>query len=274
VSDGSESDLSDEPGFRRLQLEVSARALREVIVREQDTTRQLAAAQRQLEAFVDDFRKLLGIERERRRELESAYGDTLLRLARAAEFRDDETAAHCDRLRHYTEALCEALAIPADEARRIAVAAPLHDLGKIGIPDAVLRKAGPLDDEEWRLMRRHPAIGASLLRGSSSELIETARLVALTHHENFDGSGYPQRLAGSAIPICGRVVKLADSYDALRSRRPYKPAFSHEATLRCILEGDGRTSPDHFDPVVLKAFRKVSDRFARIVERFGDDDGA
>jgi len=271
VSGGSESDLSDEPDFRRLQLEVSARALREVIVREQDTSRQLAAAQRQLEAFVDDFRKLLSLERERRRELESAYGDTLLRLARAAEFRDDETAAHCDRLRHYTEALCEALAIPTDEARRIAVAAPLHDLGKIGIPDAVLRKAGPLDDEEWRLMRRHPAIGASLLRGSNSELIETARLVALTHHENFDGSGYPQRLAGGAIPICGRIVKLADTYDALRSRRPYKPAFTHEAALRCILEGDGRTSPDHFDPVVLKAFRSIADRFARIVERFGDD---
>ena len=196
MSDDAERELPGEPGFRRLQLEVSARALREVITREQDGARQLAAAQRQLEVFVDDFRKLLELERERRRQLESAYGDTLLRLARAAEFRDDETAAHCDRLRHYTEALCEALAIPADEAERIAIAAPLHDLGKIGVPDAVLRKAGPLDDEEWRQMRRHPAIGASLLRGSNSELIETARLVALTHHENFDGSGYPQALAG------------------------------------------------------------------------------
>lgn len=271
MSDDAERELPGEPGFRRLQLEVSARALREVITREQDGARQLAAAQRQLEVFVDDFRKLLELERQRRRQLESAYGDTLLRLARAAEFRDDETAAHCDRLRHYTEALCEALAIPADEAERIAIAAPLHDLGKIGVPDAVLRKAGPLDDEEWRQMRRHPAIGASLLRGSNSELIETARLVALTHHENFDGSGYPQALVGEAIPICGRIVKLADTYDALRSRRPYKPAFSHDAALRCILEGDGRTSPDHFDPLVLKALRSLGDRFARIVERFGDD---
>lgn len=272
MSDDSDSDLLlDEPTFWRLQLDVSARALREVITREQDGARQLAAAQRQLEVFVDDFRKVLGLERQRRRELESAYGDTLLRLARAAEFRDDETSAHCDRLRYYTEALCEALAVPADEAERVSIVAPLHDLGKIGVPDAVLRKTGPLDDEEWRLMRRHPAIGASLLRGSSSELIETARLVALTHHENFDGSGYPQGLSGEAIPIFGRIVKLADTYDALRTRRPYKPPLGHDSALRCIFEGDGRTSPDHFDPVVLKAFRSLGDRFARIIERFGSD---
>jgi putative two-component system response regulator len=268
----SEDDDVRYPGERaaRLQLDVSARALREVITREHDGARQLAAAQRQLEAFADDFRKLLELERERRLQLESAYGDTLLRLARAAAFRDDETAAHCDRLRHYTAVLCDALGFPHDESDRIAAAAPLHDLGKIGIPDAILMKPGPLDETEWRAMRRHPAIGASLLRGSTSELIEAARLIALTHHENCDGSGYPQGLSGEAIPIAGRIVKLADTYDALRSRRPYKRAFDHDEACRCLLEGDGRTMPRHFDPVVLEGFRTVAEKFAKIVERFGD----
>jgi putative two-component system response regulator len=270
VSDENEDTF---PGERavRLQLDVSARALREVITREQDGARQLLAAQRQLEAFADDFRKLLELERDRRLQLETAYGDTLLRLARAAAFRDDETAAHCDRLRHYTAVLCGSLGMPRDEGERIAAAAPLHDLGKIGIPDAILMKPGPLDEAEWREMRRHPAIGASLLRGSSSELIETARWIALAHHENYDGSGYPQGLAGDTIPIGGRIVKLADTYDALRSQRPYKRALDHDEATRCLLEGDGRTLPRHFDPVVLETFRRVAERFARIVERFGDD---
>ena len=272
MSGAEESGLSDEQIQTRRQLEIYARDLREVITRERSASRQLAAAQRQLEVFLDDVRKLLAQERERRLQLEASYADTLLRLARASAFRDNETATHCDRLRHYTAALCERLGLPAEEGERIAAAAPLHDLGKIGVPDSVLLKAGPLDPEEWRLMRRHPAIGASLLRGSSSELIETARVVALTHHECWDGSGYPQELAGNAIPLAGRVVKLADTYDALRARRPYKPAMSHDEASRTMLEGDGRTSPAHFDPVVLDAFRSIADRFAEILERFGDDE--
>jgi putative two-component system response regulator len=271
LSDGEDSAAPDEQLQTRRQLEIYARDLREVITRERSASRQLAAAQGQLEVFLDDVRKLLVQERERRMQLEVSYSDTLLRLARAAAFRDNETAAHCDRLQHYTVALCERLGLPAEETERIAAAAPLHDLGKIGVPDAVLLKAGPLDEDEWRQMRRHPAIGASLLRGSSSERIETARLVALTHHECWDGSGYPQGLAGDAIPLAGRIVKLADTYDALRARRPYKPAMSHDEASRCMLEGDGRTAPEHFDPTLLAAFRAIAERFARILERFGDD---
>jgi putative two-component system response regulator len=255
----------------RRQLELYARDLRDTVTRERDATRQLGAARRQLEVFLDDVHKLIGQERERRRQLELAYADTLIRLARASAFRDDETASHCERLRHYTEALCGALGLPADETQRIAMAAPMHDLGKIGIPDSVLLKAGPLDEAEWKIMQTHPGIGASLLRGSSSELIETARVVSLTHHECFDGSGYPQRLRGDAIPLGGRIVKLADTYDALRARRPYKPPFDHDDACRRILEGDERIAPRQFDPELLRVFRTVAERFAAIVERFGDE---
>jgi putative two-component system response regulator len=256
----------------RLQLESYARDLRDAIVRERDANRQLEEARRQLDVFVSDVRKLMDQERERRRQLEEAYRETLLRLARAAAFRDDETAAHCDRLRHYTLVLCERLGLPEDETERISAAAPMHDLGKIGVPDEILNKKGPLTPEEWRIMKTHPGIGASLLRGSNSDLIETARQVALSHHECFDGSGYPQGLTGEAIPLSGRIVKLADTYDALRSRRSYKPALDHDDTCKRILEGDGRTLPSHFDPNVLEAFRATAEEFADIVNRVGDDD--
>jgi putative two-component system response regulator len=269
------ADARGTPGdlvHARLQLEAYARDLRDAIVRERDANRQLLEARRQLDVFLGDVRKLMDQERDRRLQLECAYRETLTRLARASAFRDDETAAHCDRLRHYTAVLCRELRLPDDEAERIAAAAPMHDLGKIGIPDEILNKKGSLDPEEWKIMRAHPGIGASLLRGSNSELIETARQIALTHHECYDGTGYPQGLAGEAIPFSGRIVKLADSYDALRSKRSYKPSFDHDDTCKRILEGDGRTLPRHFDPHVLEAFRATADRFAEIVERTGADD--
>lgn len=256
----------------RLQLDIYVREMREAILRERSATDQLDAARRQLEVFADDIRKLFEQERERRRQLESAYRETLLRLARAAAYRDEETATHCDRLGHYSRYLCQALRVPADESEHIAIAAPLHDLGKIGVPDSVLLKRGPLHEPEWRVMRTHPGIGASLLRGSQSELIETARLVALTHHECWDGSGYPEGLTGTDIPHCGRIVKMVDVYDALRTRRPYKTALPHDEACRRILEGDDRIRPSHFDPDVLQAFRSVAEQLAAVYARFGDDD--
>ena len=146
----------------------------------------------------------------------------------------------------------------------------MHDIGKIGVPDAILRKPEPLDEAEWKIVKTHPAIGASLLQGSVSPLLEVARQIALTHHENWDGSGYPRGLQGEDIPLAGRIVMLVDQYDALRSPRPYKLAFSHAKSYDIILHGDGRTRPEHFDPRLLDAFHSMHHELETIYDRLSD----
>lgn len=252
------------------QLEQYARDLQTTVRREKDARRQLDSIVAQLEAYSGDLRKAVAAERERNEELEEAYVDTLQRLTRASAMRDDETQAHADRLGQYSRVVSEHLGLPERETELVARTAPMHDLGKVGIPDSILLKPDRLDAEEWAVMKRHVGIGASLLRGSRSELIETAHLVALTHHEAWDGSGYPQGLRGEAIPIAGRIVKFVDVYDALRSRRPYKAPMSHADTCRLFKEGDGRTEPGHFDPQILRLLDDVEGALAEIFERTQD----
>jgi len=245
--------------------------LQQSIGRERDAQRQLARIVEQLESYSVDLRKAVAAERERARQLEESYLDTILRLGRASSFRDDETQAHAARLGMYARVLADASGLGPRDCRIIEIVAPMHDIGKIGIPDAILHKPGPLTSDEWKVMRRHPAIGASLLRGSHSDLLEAARLVALTHHEAWDGSGYPQGLRGDEIPIVGRIVKLVDVYDALRSPRPYKKPIPHEDTCRILREGDGRTLPCHFDPRLLQLLAELHESLAEIYEHNQDE---
>lgn len=263
-------ELRRELEAARSQLAVYARDLRSLLEREREKAVRLAAAHEQMRSYARDLRTALEAERGRSRELEQAHIDTLMRLTRAAQYRDEETGGHIQRIAHYARTMALHMGCSEEEAEQIFVAAPMHDIGKIGVPDAVLHKNGPLTDDEWREMRRHPGIGASLLRGSRSPLIETARLIALTHHERWDGGGYPQGLKGDQTPLSGRLVMFVDQYDALRSQRCYKPAFDHERTHAILTQGDGRTRPEHFDPAILEAFHQIHEELAAIHERIRD----
>jgi len=192
-----------------------------------------------------------------RRSLETVGEDRLLRLARAAEERDGETAGHLRRIGIVSGLIAEALGCPEDYCILLVKAAPMHDIGKIGIHESILRKPGPLTADEWRLMREHPRIGAGILAGSAagSPLLTLAAEIAMTHHERFNGSGYPAGLADEAIPLSGRIVALADFFDSLAIDRCYRKARPDEEVLAMIRERSG----EQFDPRIVGAFMSIVD---------------
>ncbi|MBV9468523.1 MAG: PAS domain-containing protein, partial [Abitibacteriaceae bacterium] len=191
--------------------------------------------------------------RERTAELAESQIEILSRLARAGEFRDDMTGQHTQRVAHTSALLAQALGHTAEEVEMIRQAAPLHDVGKIGIPDHILLKPAKLTEEEYAAMQRHAAMGAALLANGRSEVVQMAQRIAGSHHERWDGRGYPEGLPGEQIPWEGRVLAVADVFDALTHARPYKPAWSLPEAVAEIERGSGQ----HFDPQVVAAFRRL-----------------
>ena len=193
--------------------------------------------------------RLEGAVLERTRELEASRLEVLDRLALVAEFRDDDTNRHAQRVGRSATAIAAALELPTGLQQLLGPAAALHDIGKIAIPDSILRKPGPLTRDEFAEMQTHTTIGAQMLAGSSFPVLQLAASIALTHHERFDGAGYPGGVAGEEIPIEGRIAAVADVFDALTSDRVYRPAFERTAALEMMREQSGT----QFDPVVLEA---------------------
>ena len=199
-------------------------------------------------------------------ELNGTYEKALSLLAKAGEFRDAETGNHTRRIGEYSFRIAQLIGCDASFCHQIKHAAPLHDIGKVAIPDRILLKEGPLTPDEWAIMRTHAQKGADILNAYEDPLFHMAAEIAACHHERFDGSGYPLQLKGEAIPLSARITTLVDTYDALRSKRPYKNSFSHEHALEVLTHGDSRTKPEHFDPDLVSTLLRHQDLVKEVYE--------
>ncbi len=198
--------------------------------------------------------------------IKHGYIETIQRLTAAAEYKDEETGSHLRRIGLYTRLIAEELDLPSGLIEMIFITSPMHDLGKISIPDKILLKHGPLTPVEFEVIKTHTVVGARILQGSDSEFLKISESIALSHHERWNGSGYPYGLKGEAIPLESRILMVADQYDAIRSRRPYKEPVDHMTAYKILTEGDGKSRPEQFDPQVLEVFRKHHEKFNEIYQ--------
>lgn len=203
---------------------------------------------------------------EKTADLKKSYLETIFTIMRAAEHKDEDTGNHVQRISYYSRDLARLLGHNENFVHDIFFASPMHDVGKIGIPDHILLKPGGLEPDEWEIMKTHSTMGAEILGRGKSPYLKMGAEIALNHHERWDGGGYPNGKQGESIPLAARIMNICDIYDALRSKRPYKPAFDHDKAVEIITCGDSRTKPTHFDPVILAAFKQNSEQFRTIFD--------
>jgi putative two-component system response regulator len=206
--------------------------------------------------------------RERTKDLEETRQEVIQRLGRAAEYRDNETGQHVLRMSHYSARLAKELGMNDMECYLIQLTSPMHDIGKIGIPDGILLKPGPLTEDERKIMETHTTIGGEILGGGKSELIKMAETIALTHQEKWDGTGYPKGLKKEEIPLVGQITAICDVFDAITSKRPYKEEHPIEQALEFISSQSGK----HFDPHLVKVFQQIVPDLKKIKEKFSQEE--
>lgn len=241
------------------QLKRYAQDLTEVYKSEKAKRKELSVANQQLVKFANDLNRTIVELKGAHRQLQGAYLDTIHRLALAAEYKDEDTGDHINRMSQYSALIAEKHGLPPTDVQNILYASPMHDVGKIGIPDSILTKTGKLSDEEFDLIKTHTVIGSKILDNSSADILKIACKIALYHHEKWNGRGYPEGLAGTDIPVEARIVGLVDVFDALTSKRPYKNPYPVDAAADIIKKERGQ----HFDPDLVDVFL---DNFDRILE--------
>jgi putative two-component system response regulator len=239
--------------LRRRRLEIENQVHREHL---EQTVLERTAALREAISNLERAERDIRLSRE----------ETVQRLALAAEFRDDETARHVQRMSQYCALLARRYGLDEGHCELIRIASPMHDIGKIGTPDSILLKPGRFTPEEFQAISKHPEIGYRILSGSDADLLKLAAIIAWTHHEKYDGSGYPRKLIADAIPLEGRIAAVADAFDALTSRRVYKPAFPVDQAISIMRQGRGK----HFDPSLLDTFLNSMDQVLVIKDQYAD----
>jgi putative two-component system response regulator len=226
------------------------------------------AAYKQMVQYAKDLNNTVAGLKKNNEELAASYYDTINRLVIASEYKDEDTHDHIVRMSRYSALIASKLGLPAGEVTNILFASPMHDVGKIGIPDAIMHKPGKLTAEEFDQIKTHTLIGAKILEDSNSGILQLARTIALTHHERWDGTGYPNGLAESAIPLPGRIVTLADTFDALTSRRPYKDPYPVDVACNILVNEKGR----QFEPYIVDCFMENINEIVKIKDEVSVSD--
>ena len=244
------------------QLKRYAKDIAEVYKSEKQKSEALEAGNQQMVKYAADLNKTVSELKAVNQELREAYIDTIHRLVLAAEYKDEDTGNHIKRISRYSALIAEKMGLPASEVQDILYASPMHDVGKVGVPDSMLIKPGRLTEQEFECIKAHTIIGADILANSRGKILRVAEQIAISHHEKWNGKGYPNGLSKDRIPLVGRIVGLADVFDALTSRRPYKDPYPVEVACDMIKKERGQ----HFDPDLVDIFMKNIDEILSIKE--------
>lgn len=265
-------DNESQEGYPELydQLMRYAQDLAMVFRGSKDHEQALDSLTRQLSSYAVDFKRVYDRLNEQYLETKAAHLDTIYRLSLAAEYRDQETGDHIKRLSRYSAVVADRMGLKPTEVELILYASPMHDVGKIGIPDSILLKPGKLTAEEFEIIKSHTVIGAKILEGSQSDVIQQAQVIALNHHEKWNGQGYPNRLKRTKIPLAARIVGLVDVFDALTTKRPYKDAYPLKLACDIIEKERGQS----FDPEVVDAFTGAMETILEVRGEYQDADDA